>query len=56
MGTLRAGARGLQGVFSSQSHSSCLGAGSFQDMSQLRLFLRRHLLPLLPHRKPAGQQ
>lgn len=37
-------------------HSSCLGAGSLGGMSQRRLSLRRHLVPLAAHRKPEGQQ
>lgn len=37
-------------------HNSCLGAGSLSGMSQRRLSLRRHLVPLAPQRKPAGQQ
>lgn len=37
-------------------HSSCLGAGSLKGVSQRRVSLRKHLVPLAPQWKPAGQQ
>lgn len=42
--------------FSIPPHSCCLRAGSLKGMSQRRVFLREHLVPLAPQWKPAGQQ
>lgn len=44
------------GVSSGPPHSSCLGAGSLRGASQRRASLCKHLVPLAPQRKPAGQQ
>lgn len=37
-------------------HSSGLGAGFLKGVSQRMVSLRKHLAPLLPQRKPPGQQ